>query len=111
VKTDLKLVLSLLAVLATACGGAVERNAVPREAEAPARTCSIKLAPDTSADAIQRMVQQVTEGLVDPCAGALPRRDLYSAQLASTDETPDGFIELRFWMRLLHPWNSPTERP
>lgn len=111
-KTYLKLVLPVLAVVASACGdvqrNAVQNNAVQQKATA---TCSISLAPNSSADAIQRTVQAVTDGSLDACSGALTHRELYSAELASIDESPDGYLVLVFWMRLVHPGEPVPQRP
>ena len=100
----------ILIALATACGGMhtdnVKRNALSKEADAQ---CSISLA-HANADAIQRAVQAASDGTLDVCAGALSRPELYEAELASIDETPDGYATLVFWMRLVHPQNAPTYR-
>lgn len=106
-KTYLKLALPVLVVLAAACGN-VQPDAVQRQATA---TCSITLAPHSSADAIQRTVQAVVDGSFDPCSGALTQRELYAAELASTEESPDGYLVLVFTMRLMHPGQPATQRP
>ncbi len=103
------LVLPFLVVVATACGGAVQSNAVQRNQAAA--QCSLQLAPHANADAIQRALQSVADGAIDPCSGALAHRELYSADLSSIEETPDGYVVLVFWMRLLHPGEQPTQRP
>src|SRR5260370_26264028 len=94
-------VLPFLVVVATACGGAVQSNAVQRNQAAA--QCSLQLAPHANADAIQRALQSVADGAIDPCSGALAHPELYTADLSRTDETPDGHLGLAFSMRLLHP--------
>src|ERR1700674_3387149 len=114
-KTCLKLI-PVLAILATACGGVIQRNGVsPNETVQSDETaqCSLSLAPHSNADAIQRAVQAVADGLVDPCAGSLAQRQLYTASLARIDQGDgaDPFLVLVFWMRLLPPNEPPVQRP
>jgi hypothetical protein len=105
----------ILVLFAVACGGTAQREtaSATREKEAESVQCSLSLAPHSDAAAIQRAVQAVTDGSLDPCAGALPQRELYAAQLARIDEGDgaDPFLVLVFWMRLLHPLQPSPLRP
>ena len=103
----------VLMVLAAACGGAVQRNSLSRDAvphnDATAE-CSLSLGR-VNADAIQRAVHEAGDGSLDPCSGSLAQRDAYEADLARVDESPDGYVTLVFWMRLLHPEDPRPLRP
>jgi hypothetical protein len=109
-KTNPKAVLCVLAMVAAACG-VKQTNSVQRE-EAAAE-CSLSLAPHSDAQAIQRAIQAVADGSLDPCAGGLAQRQLYRAVLARVDQSdgPDPFVVLVYRMTLLHPGQPKPQIP
>jgi hypothetical protein len=104
----------ILVLFAVACGGTAQREtaATARERETDSVQCSLSFAPHSDAAAVQRALQAVADGSLDPCAGTLPQRELYSASLARIDQDDaDRFLVLVFWMRRLHPLQPSPLRP
>lgn len=105
-KAQWKLVIAAVTALAAACGGqdAQERNVQAVE-------CSLKVA--NNAQAIQLALQQVADGQLDPCSGALTDAGRYSAELGRIDRTDgsDAYVSMVFMMRLRSPTDPRTVRP
>lgn len=74
-------------------------------------SCTLQV--PASVDSIRFALQQVADGSLDPCSGALKQPERYVAELTRTDrsEPPDAFLQLIFAMRLRHPGEPLPVRP
>ena len=105
-KAQCKLVIAVLTALAAACGGQESQERNDQAVE-----CSLKVA--ANADAIRVALQQVADGTIDPCSGALTEANRYSAELGriDPDDASDGYVRMVFAMRLRNPTAPRTDRP
>jgi hypothetical protein len=77
--------LAVLLPLLAACGGATTHNDL-RQSE---MQCSLSLAANSSALQVQKTVNDVSEGLVDPCSGAVADLRSMDISLQRIDTDPD----------------------
>jgi hypothetical protein len=104
----MKSLFALLLVAAAACGPDQKANLLNAETA----ECSYRLPATTNSASIQRTLEDVDAGLIDPCAGALAQRQLYTASLVRIDQGDgaDHFLVLVFQMRRRHPTDPPVLR-
>lgn len=100
-----KIVIPVLTALAAACGQDVEQR------NDQAVECSVRV--PANADAIRVALQQVADGTLDPCSGALTQASQYSAELGHIDpeDGSDAFVRMVFLMRVRHPTEPRVVRP
>ena len=105
-KAQWKLVIAVVTALASACGGQDGQERSDQAVE-----CSVKVA--ANAEAIRLALQQVADGTIDPCAGALSEASRYSAELGRIDpeDGSDAYVRMVFVMRLRNPTDPRTVRP
>jgi len=105
-KAQWKIAIAVLTALAAACGGQTVQERSDQAVE-----CSLKVA--ANAEAIRLALQQVADGTVDPCGGALTEASRYSAELGriDPDDGSDAYVQMVFTMRLRNPTDPRTVRP
>ena len=101
----------VLTLVTTACANAVHGDATSREAVVEnddIAECSLSLPPHSNAEAIDRALQAVADGSLDPCGGALLQREQYDASFLRIDQ---GDLSDVIFFRMLHRNERLVVRP